>query len=310
MPLMSNGSRLNMRSPNRTHDRSSFFKYMPASTALLVLKNRSLRWSSPELFNDPFDVPRELSFGIQPEQLAKASADRIAHLIQNPPESTTHLSPSLQLIVEAVKRGISEDLKKALIDGLKEEGDKHKPSGASMEAMRQMWRSTLSNFRILCLTETPAHASMWHHYADQYRGVVIEVQCVDELDSAWLIAKPVAYPKDKPLIYTAEGWAELLALRHDLAIQKILELATYTKSLEWDYEKEWRITSSKRPHDVGLHSDWKFHQDEVSGIYFGPRISPEDRVAVESAATAYAKAKLWNVSIGMSRELLIAETGS
>jgi hypothetical protein len=33
---------------------------MSAATARIVLADRKLRWSSPILFNDPFDVPREM----------------------------------------------------------------------------------------------------------------------------------------------------------------------------------------------------------------------------------------------------------
>ena len=36
----------------------SFFKYMPASTAEKVLKNRTLRWSHPSEFDDTLDIAR------------------------------------------------------------------------------------------------------------------------------------------------------------------------------------------------------------------------------------------------------------
>jgi hypothetical protein len=282
---------------------------MPASTASLVLRNSTFRWSAPELFNDPFDVPRELSFGIEPKQMSKASAQRIAALIMSPPADTSDLSPLLRLIIDTVKRGISEKAMQALLSGLEDEIGGDTSSGESLEAMRTMWRNTLPNFRILCLTENPAHASMWHHYADQYRGVVIELRCVDELDSPWVAAKPVTYPQEKPLVYTAEGWAELLSLRQDLAIRRMLDLATYTKSPEWEYEAEWRLVSTKRPHEMGNHSDYKFHPDEIGGIYLGPRISQEDRESVAALAANYPNAKLWNVSIGKSRELQFSAAG-
>jgi hypothetical protein len=32
----------------------------------------------------------------------------------------------------------------------------------------------------------------------------------------------------------------------------------YTKSEDWEYEKEWRMGSFKRPHDIGPHTDYKF----------------------------------------------------
>jgi hypothetical protein len=70
-----------MRSPNRTHDRQKFYKYVSAATAKEVLATRTLRWSSPMLFNDAFDVPRELSFGVTPDQIVAALAQRMADLI-------------------------------------------------------------------------------------------------------------------------------------------------------------------------------------------------------------------------------------
>ena len=44
------------RSSNSRHDRRFFYKYMSAETARIILANRRLRWSSPILFNDPFDI--------------------------------------------------------------------------------------------------------------------------------------------------------------------------------------------------------------------------------------------------------------
>ena len=52
---------MNLPLVTRIHDREYFYKYMSASTAEVVLGNRTLRWSAPTEFNDPFDVPRELS---------------------------------------------------------------------------------------------------------------------------------------------------------------------------------------------------------------------------------------------------------
>jgi hypothetical protein len=180
-----------MRSPNRVHDRLNFFKYMSASTARIVLTNCSLRWSSPVLFNDPFDVPRELSFGISTDELVRASGRRMYQLIEHPPDDTTALSPNVRLIVDAVKKGISSELKAELLAGIDDVTASNHPTGAAMEDLRELWRAWLPSHRILCLAESPTHTAMWHHYADKYRGVVLEFACVDELDSAWLAARPV-----------------------------------------------------------------------------------------------------------------------
>src|SRR5579863_4707262 len=97
------------RSPNRLHDRTSFFKYMPAQTARLVVENTTLRWGSPSPFNDPFDVPRELLFGITSAEIVEALGRRFASLIGHPPVDTSDLGPELRLIVDTVKHGIFQE---------------------------------------------------------------------------------------------------------------------------------------------------------------------------------------------------------
>ena len=291
-----------MRSPNRLHDRHSFFKYMSADVAHLVLTNRTLRWSSPVLFNDPFDVPRELSFGITADALVQAMARKMAQLIENPPGDTSRLEPNLRLIVDTVKEGISPELMDEMLSGIQDVESSLRPKGKGMDEMRDFWRKLLPDHRILCLTESASHTAMWYHYADKYRGVVLEFLCLDELDSAWLAAQAVTYPEPKPQVYTAEGWAEIMCLRQDLAIRSILHTATYTKSSDWRYESEWRIASYKRPKDTGYFTDRKFDRRELGAVYLGPMMSPEDRISLRLAASAFPTVKLWDVSIGMNRE--------
>src|SRR5277367_2837453 len=173
-----------------------------------------------------------------------------------------------------------------------------------------MWRAWLPEFRILCLTESPAHLAMWYHYADRYRGAVLEFRCDDELDSAWLLAKPVTYPLVKPAVYTADGWASLLTMRTEIAVQTTLHVATFTKSPDWSYESEWRITSFKRPTDIGPFTDYTFHRQELAAVYLGPLIATTDREAIVTLASQFPNTRLWNVSIGLSRELQFNEVGT
>lgn len=292
-----------MRSPQRLHERHNFFKYMPADTAVSVLKSRALRWSSPNLFNDPFDVPREFSTGITSQAIFAAVSMQMIKLIEDPPADTSVLKLQLRLIANKVKEGISEDLKKQLIQNLIDIGASQHPMGESLEELRNLWKETIPNLRLLCLTESPAHMAMWHHYADQYRGIVIELKCIDELDSAWLTAKPVVYPTDKPPIYTADGWAALSMLESGL--NTILLSATLSKSPDWSYEKEWRVTSLKRDADSGDFTDYPFFEQEIGSIYFGPKITAADRQNIIQLASAnYSNANFFDVSIGLDREFI------
>lgn len=298
-----------MLSPNRTHDRQSFFKYMSASTARIVLGDQTLRWSSPVLFNDPFDVPREISFGLTPMDITNALAVRMIDLIEHPPADSSNLKAKLRLVVDALKLGVSQELKDHLIESVREVNGSFQPTGESMEAFRAMWRALLPDFRLLCLTESPDHIAMWHHYADQYRGAVLEFKCDDKRDSAWLAAKKVEYPLTKPAVYTPEGWAEILTMPHEVAVRTILDVSTFTKAPDWSYEREWRVTSFKRPTDRGHFTDYSFHTDELAAVFLGPMISSSDREQLTALVARYPAASVWDVTIGMDREFKFTQVG-
>lgn len=95
----------------------------------------------------------------------------------------------------------------------------------------------LNDRRILCLSESATIPPSWNHYADGYKGVVIEFECIDELDSAWLIAKPINYTNEMPLTYTAEGMADLLFLPDSQAIDYINNEITFIKNRRLDLRK-------------------------------------------------------------------------
>lgn len=244
-----------------------------------------------------------------PVDIVEALSRRMADLIENPPDDTSQLEPKVRLIVDTVKRGIPPEVRAELIEGLKETADSLRPTSESIDALRAMWRTFIPDFRILCLTESPAHVAMWYHYADQYRGVVLEFRSDDELDSPWLLARPVAYPNGKPAVYTAEGWATLLTMPHEVALRAIIDVSTFTKSEDWSYEKEWRVTSFKRSTDTGPFTDYKFHERELAAVYLGPMISASDREALTAVAAMYPAAVVWDVAIGMSRELEFIRRG-
>jgi hypothetical protein len=90
---------------------------------------------------------------------------------------------------------------------------------------------------------------------------------------------------------------------HALAIRAIIDVSTFTKAPDWSYECEWRITSFKRPTDTGSFTDYKFHPNELAAVYLGPLISPCDRERLTALAANYPTVAVWNVSIGMSRDL-------
>jgi len=97
-----------MSQKSRRHSRSHFYKYMPAETAVKVLASRRLRWSSPTRFNDPFDVPRTLAYGFEPQHIAQAVSDLLNEYLDQPPHDVGEFDPSLAALLTIAKGGLPE----------------------------------------------------------------------------------------------------------------------------------------------------------------------------------------------------------
>ncbi len=120
-----------------------------------------------------------------------------------------------------------------------------------LDELRTIWRTFIPSFRMLCLTEDSTSAPMWHHYADELKGVVMEFACLDDLDSPWFQACPVTYNTRAEDMFSAAELAEILLMPPRLREETMLEWATFRKSPDWSNEREWRVVTSKRE-DVGV----------------------------------------------------------
>ena len=51
---------------------------------------------------------------------------------------------------------------------------------------------------------------MWSHYADQHRGVVFQLGCIDEIDNSLFAAQKVTYTNTSPAFASALEYAKHL----------------------------------------------------------------------------------------------------
>lgn len=280
---------------------------MSAKTAQIVLRNRTLRWSSPVEFNDPFDIPREILFAIDSVDIRKAASECFIEIIKNPPDQTTDLNPKIQLILEALKNADS-GTKRNIIKEIESMPNDASIDSSSLEELKTIWRGFIPEFRILCLCEAHDTVSMWYHYADKYKGVVIEFDCNDDLDSAWLVAEPVKYVDAIPEISSAIGWARVLSKSKEKAIETLFKVCAFSKTPDWRYEKEWRVVSFKRPHETGTVSDYKFNTKEIKAIYLGPLIEQNNKADLSKIiAENFPYVDVYNSEIGMNRTFIFSK---
>lgn len=302
--------------PNRSHNRHLFYKHTSALTAKIILVSRKLRWSHPSLFNDPFDVPRDICDGVDEDRLRHALIDRLNELVikQDLPHPEHHSLKTRRLL--HVFSQADDALKQQLIAEYEESRRDPEITSDALEELRKKWHSMYDEHRILCFTERWDLASMWDRYSDGHSGALLEFACVDRLDSAWLVAKPVNYTDEPLRLNTTEGYAEMMFYDPDYVVSKIMEEYTHTKTTDWAYEKEWRIASWKRPHETGDYSDYGFHSEELHGITFGALMSDDDRTDLTLRVKGqYPHVKLWQATIEGGRrltrkEIQISESGS
>lgn len=230
---------------------------MSAATAKLVLTGSALRWSSPLIFNDVFDVPTELaSFSVT--EINSASIPFIVSLFER--LGLAQFSPEqLEAIIAlcSCEALLSEELAHL--------------AEASLEAFRVHWRETVPTMRILCLCKHPDIAAMWGLYADSNRGVVLRFDSAGAHDS-WLLAKPIIYTDTLPRFLRPDGIIEAIMA----GPQALFEDLCYTKTTDWSHEREWRILCYARPGETGSSSDWPFEPKTLTEIILGPRASQQD----------------------------------
>jgi len=255
------------------HRPAAFYKYMSARRAVTALVTRELRWSSPILFNDPFDVTQELRLNFDEAGLTAALNERMAGYLEQGDASMIR-QPALAATYSVLVQFPLEQ-RRLMARALREVTGPTPGQVSVLADLREKWRELVPTFRILCLSELRDVTPMWSHYADQYRGVVLEFSPVYE-DSPFLVARPVVYQDDPPAIADPYVWADRMI--GQLGYADLFMQYQYIKRTAWSYEKEWRIVvPGARPGETGMSAEYGFNRRDLTGIYFGSRCSETDR---------------------------------
>ncbi len=143
-----------------------FFKYVTAKTALKILKYLSFRFSSPKLFNDPFDC--DISFSIDLDKLKKL------------------YFPGL--IKDKMNSYFTEDYIK----------DVEKIYNES-ETRKNLQNDFYKN-AIFCVSKNQIKSNlMWSHYAEGHTGCAFSIYPCNE-ESIFRLLLPVSYSSKKPVL--------------------------------------------------------------------------------------------------------------
>ena len=128
---------------------------------------------------------------------------------------------------------------------------------------------------------------MWLHYANSYQGAVLKFECVDQLDGAFLVARPVSYQDTPPAIADKQVWARCMLGRGEKTYYDLFTEYQYVKThrLVIRTRVANRVASAWPRANLGLFADYEFYPRELTGIYLGMCCSEEDQTDILSLLT-------------------------
>lgn len=142
-----------------------------------------------------------------------------------------------------------------------------------------------------CFSEAIKSPTMWGHYADYHKGFALSYDMKSLLLSKpnGIMLFPVIYSSNRLDSTNMLAWCVGQKLGLPMArIDKLDKIkCSLYKSLDWEYEKEWRLVNSVDEHSA--HPSLKY---APVGIYYGSKISEINkkilhRIAVEKGLEEY-----------------------
>ncbi|WP_285430021.1 DUF2971 domain-containing protein [Pseudomonas sp. fls2-241-R2A-110] len=257
----------------------AFYKYMTYSTANIVIKNQTLRWSTPATLNDPYDIQFDLRINFDREKILQYSLDKLWKVFSG--ELTGHPDNQMSVTMNILRGHLQGIPKKHFIKKM-EKGIKNvfATFDKNIHQTFQVTRESLSTTKILCLTDSPTNQLMWAYYADSNRGVALRFQ--DELgeDSPYQMAKQMSYLPDIPMLFDENELSDFLAGLVTFDQARRINALIYTKSDAWKHENEWRIFAGDGRNKFAPYEDKKFGARELTGAVFGCRMPSEQKTAL------------------------------
>lgn len=149
------------------------FKYVKPKTGITILENKTLQWSIPDSFNDPFEFKNPFAYGFEWDELLEVALQKYAKILTQPEEPVfddrNEIAPNLK---ERRKECKGKDLNE-VIPLLR---PKFRPLvGQWKETATQdeaNWREWKKSYLVLCLSAIHDHILMWSHYAQDHTGAV------------------------------------------------------------------------------------------------------------------------------------------
>lgn len=258
-------------------------KYTNADSAKKIIEQRSLRWSSPELFGDPWELKSCPHLGFDEMEVNKAMLNMATSMIftRDLPMGDPH-----HPLYKAIRRWRLEDRFNTEEEAFEALSELLASTPEYLEErlrnITHAWSDLVIHARVICLSETHQNILSWERYGANHHGVALRFISDDEGTLA--NPQPVIYSAIRPQITSLrEQVDDLVGLKkaegNDAFMQKLLSKSKLDAS-----EKEWRCIKVFDEDELDCsedvedwYSDEEFEVNELRSVYFGFDIDPNDR---------------------------------
>jgi hypothetical protein len=197
-----------------------------------------IRFTQPAAFNDPFEMNPYLEAIATDEyierRMAKQHEADVLKAYNEHPFSFKWRIPFRKYFARFDKETMLKKLKEAA-------------TGPALTHARESLPIAINDaVGILCLTETADNLLMWAHYAASHSGLVLEFNCDNEFFVRHFpngtMLNPTGFDADLRKDYGFLRRVEYSPLRPALTVGEVTSFDRFlVKSIEWGYEREWRM---------------------------------------------------------------------
>lgn len=279
-------------------------KFCTADAAVSVLTSQTLRWSSPHLFGDPFELDHRTGLGFDPHMLLNEVVRTTIAMIfsPSPPHGNSPLITGIrrwrddgrfETPAEAEASTVLMELLAKMVDQRQ----------VDIDVLMADWRRFTRHLRICSFSARPDNFPCWQRYADNHRGAVIRfhVQELGVNSDAEGALRPMEYRQVRPEVTTVKEQLNAAIYNERPNLQAGFLDKLLCKSPIHSHEQEWRCfyhalteASSKSNNDMDWFDDRPFANEAVSSIYLGAYMSVEDKKKlVDLQRALYPHARLF-----------------
>jgi len=258
-------------------------KYTDADTAKKIIGSGTLRWSSPELFHDPWELKLSPDLGFDENAINDGMLHTASSLVfakELPHGDVRHP------LYKAIRRWRLEDRfhdEEEAVEALSELlSATPKFVEGRLKSIMEAWSALVTYARVICLAESHQNLLSWERYGSNHHGVALRFLS----GHGGTLANPhsVSYATHRPQITSIKEQVDDLVGLKELAGPETFVKKMLMKSKKDASEREWRCIKVMAEDELDCGEDvqdWycdePFKPSELRAVYFGFAIDPKVR---------------------------------